>query len=681
MLIRITFNLLILHLALTDYLMAQSPSEPSYPSIFLRKEKVKHFATIHDFKGANLSPRQEVYLQQIFEDASHDLSLPYIDPTTDFPGRSPIHRKHANVSHDMTVGLRNRLLRAAFLFLYTSENKYKDLIIQQIKALYDTEIWPAWCDKAHMNRRPYVDIRTYRISMYIALCYNWLHDSLTPEERAWILTGLDRRAIQPFWEKIEQKPHWYVHRHNWFTNMYGGMGITAMAIRNAHPEAEMLLDTIVPAMIEYHEIFGSDGEFNEPPGYTGASTFSAEFAEAYRYYTNNEVNLLGKRPFPQICYWMMYHTIPPHRIMAFGDTPVNGRPRGAEVIAAVANASNDGILQWYYLENFPTISTPLELLWFNPSLEPIDPSGTLALGQAYYEYGASLISRTSWDQRSTACVVYGKAGREANHDDNDVGQLLIDGYGERLIIDPGKPDPIYPADYFRDSIQYRYYSRSAQGHNILTINGKEILSEPNALARGVIVNSSFDDSLGSYWQIDLSTVYPHARRVKRFVGHLFPGLVVVVDIAALNRVGEICLRWHTISPPELDVAGNFTTSADSAYLSAKVISLKDNELELSTDHHRFEPPYHLSRQGDPLVQNHEPYVRVETRSDQCAIMSLFAISKNDEGISNLPSWQATEEGWKIEVEEHTYLVQTSQDQLILMDTDSPKHRLVIPYDL
>jgi hypothetical protein len=114
---------------------------------------------------------------------------------------------------------------------------------------------------------------------------------------------LDTRAIQPFWKKLAAKPGWYVHRHNWFTNIFGGMGITAMALGDTHTETQRLLDTIVPQMIDFNNTFGEMGEFNKPPGYAGAVRFSVEFAEAYRYYTNNKRNLLAEMPFPEVCYW------------------------------------------------------------------------------------------------------------------------------------------------------------------------------------------------------------------------------------------------------------------------------------------------------------------------------------------------------------------------------------------
>ena len=657
---RISILWLLIPFQFQGYTVAQT----AYPSIFLKAKSHESFRSMEDFKSALPGSRVQKYIESVKNKASEDLKLPFIDPTTPYDGRDSVHLRHQNVSYDMAIGIRDRLSRAAFLYLLTKESIYKELIMDQIVALGDTSLWPLWCDQAHLSEKPYVDIRTFQISMWVALCFNWLHDDLSTGEKAFILDLIDRRAIQPFWEKLAQKPHWYIHRHNWFTNIFSGMGITAMALGKNHPETNMLLDTIVPQMIQFNSIIGDDGEFNEPPGYAGVVRYSVEFAEAYRYYTGNEINLLTEHPFPALCYWMMYHTIPPQRLMAFGDTPIDAHPRGSEVMAAVANASRDEILQWYYHANFSQIGNIMELLWYDPSLASTNPKGKLRLSKAYDAYSASLISRTSWDQNSTACVVYGKAGREANHDDNDVGQLLIDGYGKRLIIDCGKPDPIYPSDYFRDTIQYNYYTRSTRGHNVLMIGNREMRSEPNAVARGEIVDFWSDDDLGASWTIDLTPVYPGTKKVVRKVAHLFPGIIAVMDKAHLERAEDISLRWHTAGDINIDSFGNFKTNNKNVELIGKIIPLNGDEIELSQHRHYFEPPYHLSRQGDPLIQVNQNYVEYIHNTKEYATLTLFAIS--DRQSHNI-QWNSVREGWQIDLSRGTYLIKIENGNLILSD--------------
>ena len=644
---------------------SNSLPSPTHPSIFLVKEAQEGFTSVEDLKQIQPGSHQEVLWKEFLRLSEADANLLYIDPGTMFPGRDPVHLKHRNVSYDLARGVSERLARSALLFVLTEEEKYKHIAMRQIEALYDTTLWPMWCDEAHVRQPPHVDIRTYRISMWIAICFNWMFDHLTEAERKWIVEGLDKRAIQPFWKKLAQRPHWYLNRHNWFTNMFGGMGITAMALGDAHPESQRLLDTIVAEMIDFNHTFGEMGEFNEPPGYAGAVRFSVEFAEAYRYFTNNERNLLQEHPFPEVCYWILSHTLPPGRLMAFGDTNPGHPLSYPAVMAAAANANQDGVLQWYYLENYRGMKSPMELFWFNPDLRPLSPEGQFPLGIAYQAHGADLISRTSWDPVSTHCVVYGKAGRETNHDDNDVGQLCIDGFGHPLIIDPGKPKPIYPKDYFGPD-QYQYYTRSSQGHNVLVIGGKEMIAEPNEAARGAIIESFFSDSLGSYWKIDTSPVYENATVVQRKVVHLFPGIVAVHDVAELPQSEQIDLRWHCATNPDWDQQGNFHFRKGSAILSGKVVALNGKQLSFSSDHHSFQPPYHLTRQGDPLEQHYEPFLKISANATSCSILTLFYIG---EDAGEIPRWKKTGSGYEIQGKKGEYSIALQGESLELRAPD------------
>lgn len=639
-----------------------TPETSSFPSIFLVKESIPGFTSVTTLRDRKMTGHQASLWQDFELQAKADLEIPYLDPTVDFPGRSPVHLRHKNVSYDMAKGVCERLFRLSLKFLVTEDEQYKDLVMRQIEVLYDPELWPDWCDQSHMRHgTPYVDIRTFRISMWVALAYNWLHDYWTEEQRQFIIDGLDRRAIQPFWEKLAQKPFWYEHRHNWFTNIFGGMAITAMALGDAHPETQKILDTVVPEMIAFNDFFGEQGEFNEPPGYAGAVRFSTEFAEAYRYYTQNERNLLNEKPFPEVCYWVLNHTLPPGRLTAFGDSQVDRGFSSMATIAAAANANRDPVLQWYYLNYSTEMQSPFELLWYDPDLEPVNPAGKLPLAVNYPAYGADLISRTSWDPKVTSSVVYGKAGREANHDDNDVGQLCIDGYGERLIIDVGKPEPIYPLDYF-GATQYNYYTRSSRGHNVLVVGGEEMKAEPNEEARGKTLNFWADDEIGSYWQIDLSPVYENAQRVIRTVAHVHPGLVLVHDLAELPQPDSLSLRWHTIKTPEFFMDDQFRTHHERAAIVGKVISLDGERLQFSTGHHAFQPPYHLTRQNDPLVQNYEPFVRVDAHRKTLNLLSLFSVY---EAEGSPPQWTSGEGSWVIDLKDEKFKVEVQEAQLVI----------------
>ena len=192
----ITLKIVILYLlaCMNSCDAGNNAGEHNHPSIFLVSERTGGFTSLEDFDELEKDPSRAGYIKKLIAETGKDLQLPYIDPTTDVEGRNPVHLKHANVSYDMARLVAERLSRSSFLFLYTGEQKYKDLVMRQIEALYDTILWPMWCDQAHVNIEPHVDIRTCRISMWVALTYNWLYDYLTEEERSYVVDGLDKRV-------------------------------------------------------------------------------------------------------------------------------------------------------------------------------------------------------------------------------------------------------------------------------------------------------------------------------------------------------------------------------------------------------------------------------------------------------------------------------------------------------
>src|SRR5690606_19466396 len=137
------------------------------------------------------------------------------------------------------------------------------------------------------------------------------------------------------------------------------------------------------------------------------------------------------------------------------------------------------------------------------------------LGRAYHAQGKLVSSRSDWSAQAPQCIVYGKAGREDNHGHADWGQLCIDGYGNRLIIDLGSNPGGYPA-----TGKEFYYNYQQWGHNVLVIGqnntggvslhtrGPE--GTPRTFPQGKILVSNFDRT-GGAWIMDLTPIYPDVK--------------------------------------------------------------------------------------------------------------------------------------------------------------------------
>jgi len=236
--------------------------------------------------------------------------------------------------------------------------------------------------------------------------------------------------------------------------------------------------------------------------------------------------------------------------------------------------------------------------------------------------------------------VYGKAGREEIHENDDCGQLCIDGYGQRLIVDPGSPS-MYPVDFFGEH-RREYFNASARGHNVLFFGDREMRNDADA--QGEILGAEFDDELGAWWRIDLTRAYDGVRSVYRTVVHLLPGFVAVLDEAELGEAESISLRWHTANRCAPDGEGRFVVEAEGVHLAGRILALGDGDITCARGEHEYRPPYDRGRMGDLLTQRRESYVEATLCSSSCRILSLFSVCSPE---AEVMKWDEFQDGWQI----------------------------------
>ncbi len=649
-------------------------AEMPRPHLYLTGQPVASLRSVADVGRDVQSGHAQFLWQQLLDQARADLDAPPLTPRSPWPNRPSIFQEQNNPDYYICNATGQRMLRAALIFLVTEEAAYKTLALRQLDALFDSDQWPDWIDQAHLRFGHPADLRTGMLSMDVGLTYDWLHASLTVQERQRIRDGLDRRGIQPYLQALDQDPWWTHDLNNWLTVIVGGLGIAGMALGGDHPQAQHLIDLAQPMMNRYMGIYGPDGEFNESVFYANATERPAAYHMALRYHAGGTINPMGTHPYPETCRWMMYLTFPPGRMAAFGDSHLESPPR-VKFVAAAAAASRDPILQHFYLQHAGNEADPLKLLWYDPTLEPISPGDRLPLGRIFPAHGGCVVSRASWDADSSPCIVYGKAGREENHEHNDVGQLCIDGYGERLIVDLGSPSG-YPADFF-DEGRWKYYNASIIGHNVLMFNGREQRVPPRqrgeavdaALMKaisGTFLDFAFNNQKGGFWKMDLTGAYEQVISVRRTVVHVLPGMVAVLDEAELPNPQTISLRWHTISPAQPDADGHFALHTPHAHLAGRILNLTNQPMALDMHRHRYAPPYHRERSGQPLEARNEPYVEATLQSDHCRFLTLFSITPK--GTPTQP-WATSPNGWQTETPTGPIAVHLTESHLTIGPPD------------
>ena len=563
------------------------------------------------------------------------------DPLTVFTpvsGRTPGDIDQGNSEYIIVDAAGQRVLKCALAGLLTGDRRFAEAAMVQIACLFDRDAWPEWQDLYHRQSLGLdADLRTGQLCRDLGIAYDWLHPQLNTGERLRMLEGIDRCGIQPFLRSISCDPPWMQELSNWTTCIVGGLGICGMGLSSDHPESNRLVERAETVMRSYLQLYGKEGEFNENPAYANSSMAPTLFYSALRCHRGDrnstpELDILHRH-----CYWCIYASAPPGHVVAFGDGGPD-YPALTSFFPAIAAATRDSVLQWYYLSYGRPPRFPVwELVWFDGRLETKAPTpDSLPLGRAYLAHSALVSSRTSWDLDRTGSVVFGKGGHGGViHSHPDAGQVEIHGRGRRLIVDLGKVH--YPPGDDRRP----YYHFGTDGHNLVTIGGRPLYWERPTDRRSHLVGSEFDNTRGGWWKIDSTELHEGAQRVERIVAHLFPGFVVVVDQVELDTSEEIRLRWHTAAAPVMNSDGCFSVSSGDVILSCKVATAMGPTPDFSLGRHEYLPPLDRDRVGNLLPQRREPYLDFIVREQKVCLLSLFAIEP--EG-ADLRDWLAIEDG-------------------------------------
>lgn len=526
---------------------------------------------------------------------------------------------YGNLDAHLARALRQRVLIAALLARMTGESRWEESAWRQLDAMIDPRRYPAWRDSYEMT--PGADLRTGSLASTLAIAWSWLDGLLADGRRSALVAALDERAIQPYLSNYAADVWYFNTVSNWTVVVVGGLGVCGRCLGAAHPESERLValaDRLLPRCLD---AFGPQGEFNESPFYAQSVRELLWCLAALRSpWVDRAITV---HPLPAFCRWQMHATLPPGRVIASGDGPPGAAPDAAVVAAAVAAATRDRGLQAWWLAHrghgsphgLAQESFPLEeFLWADPDLAP----GPIEepLGRAFPAHGGLVVSRSGWDSRSEACVVWGKGSCEL-HGHHDAGQVGIEAWGRGLIVDLGTCG--YPADYFGPA-RWHYYMASSRGHNVPCIDGAE------AEGRASLLASAFEPARGGWWQHDLTASYPGAERVVRTVIHLLPGIVVVLDEIEAGREAELTVRWHPVHSAIPDADGQCAIIDGEAALAARLVRPDGGPLAFRSGHHAFTAPFDQRRQGDPLPQRHEPWFEATTFGRSLRLLSLFAVA-------------------------------------------------------
>jgi len=154
----------------------------------------------------------------------------------------------------------------------------------------------------------------------LATGLDWLHDSLTPDERGPFANALVQKALKPSLLVPDGKS-WVSGHNNWTAVCHGGLVAAALAVAEREPAlAQQIVDRALKHMPHYAELYAPVGAYSEGPDYWAyGTTFYALLAESLRTALGTTAGLERAPGFLKTADYTLQMTAPSGLLFNFGD--------------------------------------------------------------------------------------------------------------------------------------------------------------------------------------------------------------------------------------------------------------------------------------------------------------------------------------------------------------------------
>ncbi len=376
-----------------------------------------------------------------------------------------------------------RILSLAMMYRVSGERRFLDRAKLEMRTLADLPNW---------YPQHFLDTAEGALGMAVGL--DWLHDSLTKEERDHFSQALCDKALRTSLGIVEEKT-WVSGNNNWTAVCHGGLVVAALSVAEREPElAKQIVDRALKHMPHYAELYAPAGAYSEGPDYWSyGTTFYAIMADSLRTSFGSASGLEQAPGFLQTSDYTLQMTAPSGRLFNFAD---NGSSLGIEPIQfwfarelkredlIERELTNLRLIRDAITSGVPrgdaSRMLPLALLWRDPSLKgkPTPPRPLMWWSQGGSQPQA--VMRSSWeDPRATFVGI--KAGiADDSHAHMDIGSFIFESKGVRWAVDLGRES--YPharangipnAELFgtkQESKRWGIFRCGPESHNLLRFN-------------------------------------------------------------------------------------------------------------------------------------------------------------------------------------------------------------------
>ncbi len=498
-----------------------------HPRIILDEDKLNYIKTSSD---ANVIE----WTQIAMDNADAALSKSVYDYSEKYGGLQ-------NLSES-----RNRMMNLGLAYLLTRDTKYSDRAYQEAQAMFNLK----GIEGDDWNNSSCLDVT--EVSQILAICYDWMYDAWTPEQKNEFVTHVMAKGIDNMYRNYygmylpsPANGNWWQINNNQGGVCNGSAIVTAIAFmeEDVHRCSE-IVESGIRALEFVLENFAPDGGWIESASYWAYTlNFVTAAAATLDTVCGTNYGLQDTIGLEKGCFYSLAIEGETGSL-SFGDAGAYVTNAPFLFYWAEAYKNKDiGSASMYSINKSNRSIKVFDLIYYNP-----DYIGeSITLPEEYYYRGPELVSlRSGSGEGETYIVMSGGKGHLTGHDHLDSGHFILEMDGERVLKDMGAEN--YSALGYFDSYRYLYFRARTEAHNIFIINPeKNPTSYPgqDKAAFSEVTSYSAEDKSAT---MDLSAAYARdAKEASRKIALDGKDLIVEDKIVLSDASNDVYWNWYVTS--------------------------------------------------------------------------------------------------------------------------------------
>ncbi len=413
--------------------------------------------------------------------------------------------------------LKDRLQRNVVAWYLTREEARLAAAVEALEASCRSEQWrePADSDMGGIRA---AGLQTGELLYNVGFGYDALFPYLTDELKNLCTEALIEKGLRAYLDGIDLQDWWVRCDFNWNSALHGNAGLAALVIHDVDRGlSELVLERALEGLPHLIEAFYPGGGYIEGVMYLGTAVgHLTDFVVPYYRLTGDDLGLLSNQSFHDtISFWTAMRA-GDGRCYNFSDAPERHRSVGPPQVFWWARMVGRPDWTWNHEHHagaeggrHPGLFRRVESFWFRePFQESIPPKE-----EKLRHFKA--LDWLTWRGKRT-WLAFRSGFNGGNHDNDDLGNLILGIDRERFLVDPG------------------YGATSASQHNCVTIRRHE--QTDGATARAFDVRE-LDG--GFYLACDIREAFPHV------LAHYDRHLLLIDDLHLLlidNILGRGAMR-------------------------------------------------------------------------------------------------------------------------------------------